>query len=117
MKQGVAYLRVSGKGQVDGDGPVRQEEAIRRFAEAQGIEILAVFFEQAVCGATELEHRPAWQEMIAALNGCRTIVIERLDRLARELMVQEHIIADLQKRGIELLSVHEPDLDSTDPTR
>jgi hypothetical protein len=33
-----------------------------------------------------------------------------LDRVARDLMVQETIIADLRKRGFELLSVMEPDL-------
>jgi len=50
-------------------------------------------------------------------NGVRTIVIERLDRLARDLMVQETIIADLQKNGFDLISVAEPDLMATDPTR
>jgi DNA invertase Pin-like site-specific DNA recombinase len=32
-------------------------------------------------------------------------------------MVQEHIVADCQKRGITLLSTAEPDLCSGDPTR
>lgn len=49
-------------------------------------------------------------------NGVRTI-IERLDRLARDLMVHETIIADLQKNGFDLISVAEPDLMATDPTR
>jgi hypothetical protein len=30
-------------------------------------------------------------------NGMRTVVIERLDRLAREIMIQEATIADLRK--------------------
>lgn len=46
-------------------------------------------------------------------NGVRTIVIERLDRPARDLMVQETIIADLQKNGFDLISVAEPDLMAT----
>jgi len=33
-------------------------------------------------------------------NGVKTIIIEKLDRLARDLMIQEHIIQDLQRRGI-----------------
>ena len=45
------------------------------------------------------------------------MLIERLDRLARDLMIQEHIIQDLQRRGIALVSVAEPDLCSDDPTR
>jgi hypothetical protein len=41
----------------------------------------------------------------------------KVDRLARDLMVQEHIIQDMQRRGITLISVAEPDLCSDDPTR
>jgi DNA invertase Pin-like site-specific DNA recombinase len=55
--------------------------------------------------------RPAWSEMLATLhsNGVRTIIVERLDRVARDLMVQEAAIADLRKYGFELISVAEPD--------
>ncbi len=55
--------------------------------------------------------------MVASLNGTRTIIIERLDRLARDLMVQEHIIADLRHREITLFSAAEPDLCIDDPSR
>jgi len=44
-------------------------------------------------------------------------MVERLDRLARDLMVQKTIAADLRKYGFELVSVAEPDLMATDPTR
>jgi hypothetical protein len=56
-----------------------------------------VFEERGVPGATEAGNRPAWVEMLATIldNGVRTIIIEKLDRLARDLIVQEHIIADL----------------------
>jgi hypothetical protein len=37
--------------------------------------------------------------------------------LARDLMVQETIIADLRKYGFDLVSVAEPDLMANDPTR
>src|SRR5258706_15942178 len=49
-------------------------------------------------------------------NGVRAVLIERLDRLARDLMVQEATIAELQ-HGFTLISVAEPDLMATDPTR
>jgi len=62
--------------------------------------------------------RPAWRGMIGELaDSVTTIVIERLDRLARDLMVQEYIVQDCQRRGITLLSTVEPDLLSSDPTR
>lgn len=114
--QAFAYIRVSGRGQLDGDGFPRQREAIQRYAAAHGIQVVQWFEEQGVCGATEWESRPAWSEMVQHLNGVRTIIIERLDRLARELFIQEYILRDLKQRGVTLLSVGEQDLDS-DPAR
>ena len=107
-----AYLRVSGKGQVKGDGFPRQLETIRAYAREQGIRIVKVFEEKGVGGTTEWEDRPAWAEMIGALNGVKFIIIERLDRLARELFIQEYILRDLKQRGVTLVSVHEQDIDS-----
>src|SRR5215471_12899116 len=119
MVKAFSYLRVSGKGQVKGDGFPRQLHAIKTYAAAHGIKIVRVFREEGVPGAKESMDRPAWAEMMTALHGdgVRTIVIEKLDRLARDLMVQEATIADLQKHGFTLISVAEPDLMATDPTR
>jgi DNA invertase Pin-like site-specific DNA recombinase len=47
----------------------------------------------------------------------KIVVCEKLDRLARDLMIQEAIIADMQRRGFTLLSTMEPDLCSEDPSR
>ena len=47
----------------------------------------------------------------------RIVVIEKMDRLARDLMVSESILADFKRKGITLISVMEPDLCSSDPTR
>lgn len=113
-----AYLRVSSKGQARGDGFPRQIAAIKKYAAAHHIEIIERF-EEKLCGATELEHRAAWQRMLEALvaNGTRLVLIEKLDRLARDLLVQETLLGDLRKRGFELISVEEPDLLQADPTR
>ena len=107
-----AYLRVSGKGQIEGDGFTRQLKAIRDYAAAHDLKVVNVYREEGVSGTEESADRPAWSELMTALhsNGVRTVVIERLDRLARDLMVQETIIADLRKHGFELVSVAEPDL-------
>ncbi len=113
------YLRVSGLGQVDGDGFPRQLQAIKKYADANGFSVTKVFREEGVSGKTELDGRVALKELLEALasNGAKTVIIERLDRLARDLMVQETIIADLRKRGFDLISVAEPDLCSDDPGR
>jgi len=119
MQKAHAYLRVSGKGQVEGDGFTRQLKAIREHATAHDIKIVTVYREEGVSGTKESADRPAWSALMTALhaNGVRVVMIERLDRLARDLMVQETIIADLRKHGFELVSVAEPDLMANDPTR
>jgi len=119
MKPAFAYLRVSGRGQVEGDGFTRQLTAIRQYAAANGYRIAKVYREEGVSGGTDWESRPAFSEMMAALlsNGTRTVLVERLDRVARDLMVQESVIADLQRKGLTLISVSEPDLLSDDPSR
>jgi len=119
MTKAYAYLRVSGKGQVKGDGFPRQLQAIKKYSAEHDIKIVQVFREEGVSGTKESMDRPAWAQMMTALhgNGVKTIVIEKLDRLARDLMVQEATIADLAKSGFTLVSVAEPDLMANDPTR
>ncbi len=49
-----AYPRVSGKGQVEGDGFTRQLEAIKAYALAHDIRIVKVFREEGVSGTNDL---------------------------------------------------------------
>src|SRR5215813_5501776 len=114
-----AYLRVSGKSQLRGDGFPRQQLAIDKYAKAHKITLVRSFHEKAVPGATELDNRPGLLALLEALaaDGVKLVLIEKLDRLARDLMIQETIIGDLHKRGFELISVTEPDLLANDPSR
>lgn len=118
MTPAYAYLRVSGPNQAIGDGYPRQLDAIHTYSTQHSLEIIEIFREKHT-GMAESMDRPAWIEMLAAIlsSGVKVIVIECLNRLARDLMVQEHIIADLRQRGITLISAAEPDLCSDDPTR
>lgn len=77
------------------------------------------FRERAVPGGTELDNRPALMELLEALaaDGVKLVLVEKLDRLARDLLVQETIIGDLVKRGFQLISAYEPDLLKDDPSR
>jgi DNA invertase Pin-like site-specific DNA recombinase len=121
IKRAFGYLRVSADNQVEGDGFARQKAAIESYAKSHGIRIVKYFREEGVSGTKDFANRPALQEMLIALmsNGTQTVLIERLDRLARDLMIQETIIADLRKRGFELISTSaaEADLCSDDPSR
>ena len=115
MIEAYAYLRVSGLGQVEGDGFDRQLLAIQEFAARNKYRIVRVFREEGVSGTKDLENRPELRELIS--SSPRPVLIEKLDRLARDLMIQETILADFTKRGIRLIPIMEPDLCSNDPSR
>ena len=118
--QAVSYVRVSGKGQADGDGPERQRQAIVRFAKAAKLAIVEEYSDLGVSGTKELSDRPGLARLIDRLesNGVRTVVIERADRLARDLMVQEVILSQFAKIGARIVTADGVDLSSADdPTR
>jgi len=98
-----AYLRVSGQGQVDGNGFERQQAAVNQFAQKANIEI-AQFFKEQVSVTNDSTEREVFQQMISAIlrNGVRTIIVEGLDRLAREYRIQEQLLVYLAAKGIAL---------------
>ena len=112
-----AYLRVSGIGQIGGDGFPRQRQAIEEYSAAHDLQIVSWFEEKGVTGKADSDERPALRELLEQLNGTRTVIVERLDRLARDLIIQEGIISKFRAAGVELISTAEPDLCSEDPTR
>ncbi len=119
MTKAFSYLRVSGKGQVSGDGFPRQRAAIKTYAKANGFNIVREFADEGISGAIETTDRPAFAEMVATLhsNGVRTVIVEKLDRLARDLMVQESALNYFRQHGFSIVSVAEPDLMANDPSR
>src|SRR5687767_2720841 len=119
-QQAVSYLRVSGKGQSDGDGPERQRQAIARFARSTKLAIVEEFSDIGVSGTKDLSDRPGLARLLDRLesNGMKTVIIERADRLARDLMVQEVILGQFSKIGARILTADGIDLTSEDdPTR
>lgn len=100
------YLRVSGQGQVDGNGFRRQEDEILAYCKANKIDLVEVYREEGVSGTTDETDRPAFQEMVSAIlkNGVRTVIVEGLDRLAREYRIQETLIVYLAAKGITLIN-------------
>jgi DNA invertase Pin-like site-specific DNA recombinase len=118
----VAYLRVSGRGQIEGDGFPRQREAIHRFARASGYEIVAEYRDEGVSGTRELDDREGLSDLLARIrsNGVRVVLVERADRLARDLIVGELILGQLRDLGAQVFTADggtELTAGDGDPTR
>jgi DNA invertase Pin-like site-specific DNA recombinase len=101
-----AYLRVSGKGQLEGTGLDRQEETITAFAQKHGYTIERIFLEEGVSSTLDETDRPAFQTMVSEIlkDGVRVVIVEGLDRLAREYRIQESLLIYLASKGITLIS-------------
>jgi DNA invertase Pin-like site-specific DNA recombinase len=101
-----AYLRVSTKGQLmEGHGLGRQEELIRQFSTRAGFDIVTVYSD-AYTG-TEAD-RPNFTRMLAEMmtNGVKTVIVESLDRLARDLYVQTLLLAKLAAEELTLVAAN-----------
>lgn len=97
----VGYARVSGLGQTEGHGFERQELGIAGFAKERGLVLLRTYREAHT--GTEAE-RPIFAGLLADLlaNGCRTVIVEDLSRLARDVVVQTLLLGRLSAAGITL---------------
>jgi DNA invertase Pin-like site-specific DNA recombinase len=124
QKHAYSYLRVSSKSQIDGDGFPRQREAIRNFAERRQFAVVCEFREEGVSGTNEMADRealPALMERLRNNPEVKTVLIERADRLARDLMVSEIILKEFREAGVSVIAV-DSDVDLSlggedDPTK
>ena len=103
--QAVSYLRVSGLGQVEGDGFDRQRESVEKYAARQGLTIVQEFRDEGVSGTNELADRPGLSALVDRLesNGVRTVLVETASRLARDLMISEVILARFRSAGVQVI--------------
>lgn len=119
----VSYLRVSSKGQIAGDGLPRQRAAVQSYAKAHGLDLVAEFADEGVSGSTEGPARPGLAALLDRVesNGVRVVLVERADRLARDLMVSEWILCELAKADVEVICAADgtvlTDVATDDPTR
>jgi DNA invertase Pin-like site-specific DNA recombinase len=122
MTPALTYLRVSGKGQITDDGFPRQRETIERYARAAGFELVGEFCDEGVSGTKELDDREGLSDLLARIrsNGVRVVLVERADRLARDLIVGELILNQFRELGVRVIAADagtELTASDDDPTR
>ena len=100
-----SYLRVSSRGQIDGDGFDRQRDKILKWANANGAVIEKELREEGISGTNELDGRPAMIELLGAIasNGVRTVIVERADRFARDLVASELLLREFTRLGVQVI--------------
>lgn len=117
QKPALAYARCS----IDKEGSFGMEsqiDQIQQFSNKSNFEIIQFFQEEGVSGVDD--NRKGWNELTKFLKentDIKSVIILRLDRLARDLMLQENMILELRNMEVDLISIEEPDLCSNDPIR
>lgn len=120
MKKIIGYCRVSTANQRNEGTIIMQKQSLKAYAKKNGFNLTKLFNDDGVSGG--LKDRPALSKLFTFLEDSRNkrveaVLIYKLDRLARDLYIQEHLIKKLEKLDIALISTQEPDLASNDPMR
>lgn len=113
----VGYIRVSTDKQAEeGLGLEVQEAELRRWAKAHGHRLVDVVRDEGRSGAADVAARPGLAEALAMLASGRRAVrpagepwaealaVARLDRLARDLVLQEQLLAEVRRVGGRVMS-------------
>lgn len=101
----VGYVRVSTEKQVEeGFGLDVQARAIRKWVRANRHRLVQIVVEEGVTGT--IDDRPGLAEVLGILRDKEAVgvVFPRLDRLARDLIVQESLLAEIWRHGWEVWS-------------
>jgi DNA invertase Pin-like site-specific DNA recombinase len=111
------YLRVSTEGQAEAFGLDAQRAAIRRYCEDNGHEIVSEAVDPGVSGTVELSERPGLACALDAIQDgdADGLIVARLDRLARQLTVQEAILSTVWKHGADVFTADAGEVLRDDP--
>jgi len=120
LKKLVGYCRVSTDSQKEEGTIELQGKSLVKYANKNSCELVKIFKDNGISGGSDLENRPGLVELFSYIETNKEIegvLIFKLDRLARDLYIQEHLIKKLEVFNKKLISIKEPHLDSKDPMR
>lgn len=123
MSRIVGYVRVSTDRQADeGLGLDLQRKALRDWANATGHKLIKIVADEGVSGSSP--DRPGLAEAIGMVRSKRAdaVAVYRLDRLARDLVLQEQLLIEIRRVGGDLYSTSGGEAsclvnDDADPSR
>jgi DNA invertase Pin-like site-specific DNA recombinase len=114
----VGYRRVSTAGQLEGFGLEAQRHNIEAWAKANGHRVVEWFEDQAVSGTVDVAHRPGLSAALDALRPppkARGLVVANLDRIARQLHLQEAVLQVAWTCGANVYAVAQGEVVPDDP--
>lgn len=118
-RRAIGYVRVSTTEQVNGFGLDVQRQAIKRYCKDHSFTLASILADEGQSGSNGLEARQGLATALALIEGGEpaSLVVYRLDRLARDLRLQLTVIEQLERAGHQVVSVTEPDVDGPDELR
>lgn len=114
----VGYIRVSSLTQAeDGYGLEAQKRDVRRCAKTADFRLVAIRRDEGVSGTKPGDERPSLAEALSMIEegAAEVLLIPRLDRLARELAIQEAALAQVWRHGGRVLAFDQGEVPEDDP--
>jgi DNA invertase Pin-like site-specific DNA recombinase len=109
MNEALGYIRVSSEEQADsGLGLEAQRQRIAAYCAMKGLRLAEVFEDPGISGGKPLASRRAGSQLLAAANKSRALmIVAKLDRLFRSVADAANVIADFDRKGIQLVAIAE----------
>jgi DNA invertase Pin-like site-specific DNA recombinase len=109
MELAISYIRVSSEEQADsGLGLEAQRQRIAAYCIMKGLHLAEVFEDPGVSGGKPLASRPAGSRLLAAAKkGKVLVIVAKLDRMFRSVADAATVIADFDRKGIQLVAIQE----------
>jgi len=113
----IAYLRTSTITGTNGDSIDAQEDACRRWAEAHGHQIVCVKKDEGISGGKDVDGRPGLAATLLAIEvkDADGLIVHNVDRLARELHVQEAALDRVWRAGGAAFETFDGEIPRDDP--